>query len=92
MQANQGTLHSMTKAFEEIVDFVAAGASRQEVLRFQASDETIARVEQLIRKEKSDGLMPEESSELDDYLRLEHLMRMAKTRARALAGHERSLD
>jgi hypothetical protein len=38
------------RAFEEIVDFVAAGASRDAVLRFQASEETKARVEQLIRK------------------------------------------
>lgn len=78
----------MTKAFEEIVGFVAAGASREEVLRFQASDETKARVEHLVRKEKIEGLLPEETSELDDYLRLEHLMRMAKSRARSLGGHE----
>ncbi len=78
----------MTKAFEEIVDFMAAGASRDEVLRFQASEETKARVEHLVRKEKTEGLLPEESSELDDYLRLEHLMRMAKARARRLAGNE----
>ena len=78
----------MTKAFEEIVGFVAAGASREEVLQFQASDETKARVEHLVRKEKTEGLLPEETSELDDYLRLEHLMRMAKARARSLGGDE----
>jgi hypothetical protein len=78
----------MTKAFEEIVDFVAAGATREEVLRFKASPETRARVEHLIRKEKSEGLLPEEASELDDSLQLEHLMRMAKARARCLGGHE----
>jgi hypothetical protein len=74
----------MTKAFEEIVSFIAAGASREAVLSFRASDETMARVEHLVRKEKSEGLLPEETSELDDYLRLEHLMRMAKARAHAL--------
>jgi hypothetical protein len=78
----------MTKAFEEIVGFVAAGATREAVLRFQASAETKARVEFLIHKEKTGGLLPEETSELDDYLRLEHLMRMAKARARALNGDE----
>jgi hypothetical protein len=78
----------MTKAFEEIVGFVAAGATREEVLRFQASAETKARVEFLIHKEKTEGLLPEESSELDDYLRLEHLMRMAKARARSLGANE----
>ncbi|HEV7402143.1 MAG TPA: hypothetical protein VGO11_04420 [Chthoniobacteraceae bacterium] len=78
----------MTKAFEEIVGFVAAGASREEVLRFQASEETKARVEHLVRKERGEGLLPEEAGELDDYLRLEHLMRMAKARARSLGRDE----
>jgi len=78
----------MTKAFDEIIGFVAAGASREEVLRFQESDKTKARVEHLVRKEKTEGLLPEETRELDDYLRLEHLMRMAKARARSLGGDE----
>ena len=77
----------MTKAFDEMVDFIASGASREQVLQFQAGAETKARVEQLVRKEKSDGLLPEEASELDDYLRLEHLMRMAKERARVNRGN-----
>lgn len=78
----------MTKAFDEIIDFVARGSSREEVLSFCASEETKARVEYLIRKEKNDGLLSEETVELDDYVRLEHLMRMAKARARALGGRE----
>jgi hypothetical protein len=45
-------------------------------------------VEHLVRKEKGEGLLPEETSELDDYLQLEHLIRMAKARVRALGGHE----
>ena len=51
-------------------------------------DETRERVHELIRKEKDTGLLPDEASELDDYMRLEHLMRMAKARARHLAGSE----
>ena len=72
----------MTKAFDQIVDFVATGALREDLIRFAADNETRERVAWLIQKEKTDGLLPEETSELDDYMRLEHLIRMAKTRAR----------
>jgi hypothetical protein len=76
----------MTRAYEELVDFIASGSTSQDVSRFQPSPETKFRVEVLIRKEKSVGLLPEESAELNDYLQLEHLMRMAKARARAKLG------
>ena len=74
----------MTKAFEELVDFIARGTTSRTVAHFKASSETRDRVEELVRKEKSQGLMAEERSELEDYLHLEHLMRMAKARARSL--------
>ena len=72
----------MTKAYDELVDFIAAGSTPAELLRFQPSQETRDRVHELIRKEKDSGLLPEEASEMDDYMKLEHLMRMAKARAR----------
>jgi len=74
----------MTKAYDELLDFIAAGSTPAALLEFQPSAETKARVQELIRKEKDTGLLPEETSELDDYLRLEHLMRLAK--ARGLLG------
>ena len=78
----------MIKAYDELVDFIVASGPPQRVLEFQPSDETRERVHELIRKEKDTGLLPDEASELDDYMRLEHLMRMAKARARHLAGSE----
>jgi hypothetical protein len=78
----------MTKAYEELVDFIAAGTTTQSVAQFHASAETRARAEELVHKEKTSGLPPEEAAELNDYLQLEHLMRMAKARARTVMGHE----
>jgi hypothetical protein len=72
----------MTRAYEELVDFIATGTTPQTVAGFRASPETRARVEELIAKEKGDGLLPEETAELNDYLQLEHLMRLAKARAK----------
>jgi hypothetical protein len=78
----------MTKAYDELVDFIAAGSTPASLLQFQPSQETKARVMELIRKEKDAGLLPEEANELDDYLKLEHLMRLAKARARSRVSGE----
>jgi hypothetical protein len=80
----------MTKAYDELVDFIAAGTTPASLIEFQPSEETRARVRELIHKEKNSGLLPEETSELDDYLKLEHLMRLAKARAlvRSRIGRE----
>jgi uncharacterized protein YnzC (UPF0291/DUF896 family) len=43
--------------------------------------EIVKRVSELINKEKTTGLSAEETAELDDYLRLEFLGRLAKARA-----------
>ncbi len=78
----------MTRAYDEIVDFIAAGTSPTAVASFEASLETKQRVDDLIRREKTTGVSPEEAAELNDYLHLEHLMRLAKARARQHLGHE----
>ncbi len=72
----------MIRAYEEIVAFIAAGTRPETVAAFRPSDAAKARVDELIVKEKQASLMPEEVSELDHYLQLEHLMRLAKARAR----------
>ncbi len=78
----------MIKAFDEIIEFIAAGSTSAEVIEFRPSAEAKERVHSLIRKEKDTGLLPEEQSELDDYMKLEHLMRMAKARAKLRSVHE----
>ena len=78
----------MTRAYAEIIDFIAAGASPRDVAAFQPSETAKARVADLIHREKTTGLSPEETAELDHYLQLEHVMRLAKARARASLTHE----
>ena len=73
-------------AFEEVVEFFATSPSVSHLANFQASAESRARVERLISKSKNEGLSPEEKLELDDFLQLEHLMRMVKARARKKLG------
>jgi hypothetical protein len=69
-------------AYLELIDFIARGSTPSDVVAFQPSEATKAHVEDLIRREKTVGLSPDETAELDHYLHLEHLMRLAKARAR----------
>ena len=69
-------------AYDEFVNFIAAGPSSELVAAFQPSEMTRQRVASLVAREKTTGLTAEETSELDHYLQLEHLMRLAKARAR----------
>jgi hypothetical protein len=79
---------SISRAYEEIVDFVAAGTSPSGVIDFHPSAAAKARVTELIEREKTMDLSPDEQSELDNYTQLEHLMRLAKARARQYIAHE----
>ncbi len=79
---------STVRAYEEIVDFIAAGTSPNNVVSYQPSPAAKERVTDLIFREKIGGLSLEEKSELDHYLQLEHIMRLAKARARQFIAHE----
>lgn len=70
------------KAYEEVIDFIAAGTSPDAVVRFQPSMSVKDRVAVLIAREKTAGLSADEQAELDLYLQIEHLMRLVKARAR----------
>jgi hypothetical protein len=69
------------KASEEVANFIAM-TNPAKVLSFRPSAETRQRVSDLIEREKTEGISEEEKRELDYYMQLEHLMRMAKIFAR----------
>jgi hypothetical protein len=83
-----GGFTHLTKAYDEVVDLIASGASSREVAEFRPSEATCRRVADLVAGEKLTGLTAEEAAELDRYLTLEHLMRLAKARARQVAPVE----
>lgn len=73
---------SKTNAYEEIIDFFAAGTTPESVAAFRPSNEAVRRVADLIAKSKDETISAEEQSELEDYLQLEHILVLAKARAR----------
>lgn len=69
--------------YSEIIDFIAA-SNPQAVIDFRPSLDAQNRLYELIEREKSSSLSLEEKSELDHFLELEHILRMAKAKARLL--------
>jgi hypothetical protein len=73
---------STAKSYDEIIDFIAAGTTPEAVLAFHPSESVQQRVAELVERSKEGTISSEEQSELEDYLQLEHIMIMAKARAR----------
>ena len=69
-------------ACDEIIYFIVAGKSPEQIDAFRPSEETLTRASHLIELAKADALSSEERTELEDFLQLEHLMIVAKARAR----------
>ncbi|KAA1257034.1 hypothetical protein LF1_56720 [Rubripirellula obstinata] len=76
----------MIKAYTEIVDFIASGTTPEAVACFTASAEAKNRVAELISREKRSELSSDERTELDHYIEVEHIMRLAKAKARKIVG------
>ena len=68
-------------AYEEIIDFIASGTSPEKVIAFRPSETLQSRVSDLLFKNQNESLNLEEKNELDSYMLLEHIMRLAKARA-----------
>lgn len=69
-----------TRVFDEIIDFIA-GYEPEKVLQFHPSAKTQERVEMLLEKKQENLLTEKEASELEYFLILEHIIRLAKARA-----------
>ena len=74
------------KAYDEIINFIAEGTTPEKVIAFRPSEETQDRAQELLYKEKNESLTADEKSELDYFVLLEHMMRLAKARAYQVLG------
>lgn len=75
------------RAVDEMVEFLARQIPVGELESFRASEGTRRRVWQLVEKEKEQGLTPDERCELEEYEKLEHLLILARAKARYRAEH-----
>jgi hypothetical protein len=72
------------RAYDEIIDFITSSPNPQDVLNFRPPTSVIKRVEDLLYKKKTSELTNEENTELDRFMLIEHIMIMAKKRAKKL--------
>jgi hypothetical protein len=72
---------TLAQAVDEILDFLAAGTTAESIANFRPSEQAQARVRELVDRRGEGAITPSENEELEEYLRLEHLMIMAKARA-----------
>jgi hypothetical protein len=68
-------------AYDSLADFMAT-LDPIKVMGFHAPTKIQDRVEELLEKKQDTGLALTEQEELDHYLILEHIVRLAKSRAR----------
>lgn len=68
-------------AFDELADFISE-LNPAKILALKPSDAVQKRLDYLLDKNKEDGLKADEKHELERYLTLEHLIALAKIRAR----------
>lgn len=80
-------MNAAEPVYMELVDFVAHGSTVEQVAGFRPSSEAMKRVAELLERQRESKLTDEENSELDSYVRLEHILGLAKAKAQLiLAG------
>jgi len=83
---DSGDMSITSPIYVEIIDFIAAGTTPQSVADFLPSPEAQQRLAALMEREKAGTLSPEEKAEVDHFMELEHILRMAKARARQIVS------
>lgn len=72
----------MNRAYDEIIDWLADGFTPASLVAYRPSEAVRERVAELISRSKNEELADPEATELAHYLQIEHLLRLAKARAR----------
>jgi hypothetical protein len=81
-------MSTVSPAYYEIIDFIAGGTTPEQVIDFHPSPEAQQRITDLLQRERDQLLTPDEKAELDHFIELEHILRMAKARARQILSRD----
>jgi len=76
------SMNASEPVYMELVDFVAGGPTLEEVANFRPSAESQRRVTELMEREREAQLTAEETAELNRFVELEHILGLAKAKAR----------
>jgi hypothetical protein len=73
--------------YDEFMDFMTSEPSLQAITEYRLSEASESRIGYLLDANRNGTLLPSEREELDDYIRLEHMMRTAKLLALQKLAH-----
>lgn len=80
--SNEGAkININSPVYTEVLDFLASGPTPDQIASFKISHSLQERVEELLDKNREEGLDENEAAELNTYLKLNHLMILLKARA-----------
>ena len=65
----------------DVLEFLATLPDPEDIIKLCPSEKLQKRISQLLEKNRNEGLSPEEETEWEHFQYLEHLVRMAKTKA-----------
>ncbi len=68
-------------AYDEFVEFITSSPTLEQIAAFRLSAAAESRISELLEANRTRRLTDAEEAELDEYLRLEHMVRKAKIRA-----------
>lgn len=71
---------SHAAVYDDLLDLLAESANADRVLGFRLAPEKQARLDDLLERNREGTLTEEESAELDDFERFEHVVRLLKAR------------
>lgn len=71
---------SVLRAYEEIASFFARSPSSEEIATFHLSDETVARLRELLEKNSAGTLTSDEADELDQVAHLNRMLLLIRSR------------
>jgi hypothetical protein len=70
------------RVYDEMIDFITSAPRPEEIISFAPSEKSQKRLEDLQFKRREKGLTDDELHELEQFIMVEHIMRMAKAKAK----------
>lgn len=74
--------------FDEITDFLATAPTTEALIAYTPSGTLAERLDSLLALNESGNLTDEERTELEEFLRLNHLLKMVKLKAQLLQSSD----
>ncbi|MBZ0291014.1 MAG: hypothetical protein K8L99_00455 [Anaerolineae bacterium] len=75
-------IEAQQSIFSELADFIVSQPTLTDIAEYRVPAAVEQRVQELLEKNREQGLSQEEQAEMDKFLAVSHLMTLAKAKAR----------